>query len=664
MTTSSDEDVGPLPPGMDNRKRPNPSSSKGKGNDSDSDSDVGPMFPPKSKSKISGNDSDNDDDVVGPLPPGVGAPSEAGKKKALKYQHVYLENLPSAEMYERSYMHRDIVNDVVVTNKTNFIVTTSADGHLKFWKKGPQGIEFVKHFRAHMGSIVDATASNDGLMLASISDDKTVKIFDVINFDMINQIKLDYIPLACCWVHTDGAAKAVLAISDAAGPTIRLYDANIGEEGDPIKEINVHTQPVHLMALNQRLGVVVSVDRAGMVEYWSNSGAYTFPEKAVSFDSKMDTDLYEFIKCKTMPTSLAINESGELMALVAKDRKVRIYKIKTGKLYRVYDESLSVYSENQKTNPQLDSVDFGRRMAQEKEIENSPAFERINAVFDESGQFLLYPTMLGVKVIGIKTNTVVRVMGKHESTVRILRISLYQGKPVQAAATLSLEMQTSENPGLEALSTHDPTMFCTGYNKNRFFLFSRRDREETEGEHGRDVYNEKPSREDMIAATDSQVKASWPSQAIIHTSYGDVHVSLFPDECPKTVENFVTHSRNGYYDNLIFHRVIKSFMIQTGDPEGDGTGGESIWGAEFEDEISPKLRHDRPFTLSMANAGPGTNGSQFFITVVPTPWLDDKHTVFGRVTRGMDITMKISNVPCDKFARPNETIRILNISFD
>lgn len=111
-------------------------------------------------------------------------------------------------------------------------------------------------------------------------------------------------------------------------------------------------------------------------------------------------------------------------------------------------------------------------------------------------------------------------------------------------------------------------------------------------------------------------------------------MTLYPDECPKTVENFVTHSRNNYYNGVIFHRVIKSFMVQTGDPEGDGTGGTSIWGEEFEDEFHEKLNHDEPFMLSMANCGRNTNGSQFFITTVPCPWLNNKHTVFGKVSRG------------------------------
>lgn len=159
----------------------------------------------------------------------------------------------------------------------------------------------------------------------------------------------------------------------------------------------------------------------------------------------------------------------------------------------------------------------------------------------------------------------------------------------------------------------------------------------------RDVFNEKPSKEDIIAVPEGQgifntnitFKSIWNrmknilryyfigfqklyNNATIHTTRGDIHMKLFSGECPKSVENFCVHSKNGYYNGHIFHRVIKGFMIQTGDPTGTGTGGESIWGGDFKDEFHPSLRHDRPYTLSMANAGPNTNGSQFFITVLPT----------------------------------------------
>ena len=125
-------------------------------------------------------------------------------------------------------------------------------------------------------------------------------------------------------------------------------------------------------------------------------------------------------------------------------------------------------------------------------------------------------------------------------------------------------------------------------------------------------------------------------QARIDTSKGSIHLNLFADEAPVTVANFVNLASRGYYDGLKFHRVIADFMVQGGCPEGNGRGGP---GYQFEDEFATALRHDRPGRLSMANAGPGTNGSQFFITHVPTPWLDDAHTIFGEVVSDADQTV-------------------------
>ena len=126
--------------------------------------------------------------------------------------------------------------------------------------------------------------------------------------------------------------------------------------------------------------------------------------------------------------------------------------------------------------------------------------------------------------------------------------------------------------------------------------------------------------------------------ATIKTDDGDVVIELFADKAPRTVNNFVFLARDGYYDGVTFHRVIHGFMAQGGDPTGTGRGGP---GYKFDDEFHPSLRHDKPGILSMANAGPGTNGSQFFITYVATPHLDDRHTVFGRVIQGMDVVEAI-----------------------
>ena len=178
--------------------------------------------------------------------------------------------------------------------------------------------------------------------------------------------------------------------------------------------------------------------------------------------------------------------------------------------------------------------------------------------------------------------------------------------------------------------------------------------------------------------------------AVMHTNHGDILLRLFPEQAPKTVENFVTHAKNGYYDGLIFHRVIRDFMIQGGDPTGTGCGGESIWGHPFGDEFDPSLHNIRG-ALSMANAGPGTNGSQFFIvqasSVHPgllaqmqelrqyfpedaenayrenggTPHLDYHHTVFGQVFEGMSVVDEIAGVKTNAQDRPEADVIIQTI---
>lgn len=180
--------------------------------------------------------------------------------------------------------------------------------------------------------------------------------------------------------------------------------------------------------------------------------------------------------------------------------------------------------------------------------------------------------------------------------------------------------------------------------------------------------------------------------AVMKTSMGEIKLLLFPDAAPKAVENFTTHAKNGYYNGLIFHRVIPDFMIQGGDPTGTGMGGESIWGKPFADEFSPEY-HNLRGALSMANAGPGTNGSQFFIvqaaavsddllaqmetlgesafpswavsayrTKGGTPWLDFRHTVFGQVYEGMEVVDAIAGVPCGGNDKPAEDVVLESVT--
>lgn len=147
---------------------------------------------------------------------------------------------------------------------------------------------------------------------------------------------------------------------------------------------------------------------------------------------------------------------------------------------------------------------------------------------------------------------------------------------------------------------------------------------------------------------------------VLETTQGKITLELFPKVAPLAVENFITHVKNGYYDGLVFHRIIKGFMIQGGDPTGTGRGGESIWNKPFKDEFAPNVVFNRKGILAMANAGPSTNGSQFFITVAPTQWLNGRHTIFGEVKSGYDNVRKLEMAEVTPRAnRPLEDQKII-----
>jgi len=145
----------------------------------------------------------------------------------------------------------------------------------------------------------------------------------------------------------------------------------------------------------------------------------------------------------------------------------------------------------------------------------------------------------------------------------------------------------------------------------------------------------------------------------IETNQGSIELKLYPQLAPKTCENFVGLIKKGYYDGIIFHRIIPEFMLQCGDPTGTGRGGESIWGKAFEDECTPDLRFDKVGVLAMANSGPNTNGSQFFITTAKTPWLNMRHTIFGEVSKGYEVVEKIEAVPTDGSDKPIDEQKIV-----
>ncbi|CAF3597894.1 unnamed protein product [Rotaria sp. Silwood1] len=620
--------------------------------------------------------------------------------------NFYASFLPSSQYYERSYMHRDIVTHVIVT-VTDFLISASQDGHIKFWKiltsdylkqqqtavatnqssktndeqqeqnncLIPFPIQFVKHFRAHLGPILSMCVNVSGTLLCSICSDRTLKMFDVLSFDMITMVKLDIQPLTCSFVDSSRQPLSKLAISDSQSSSIYIYDAKTLNIKEPLKILsNIgHGSSVTIISYSSEYDLAISCDQTSIINYWSPTHIEYLPNN-ILFKSKLDTDLFELVKRKLIPIALEFNKNGDLFALFGKsllEKKLFLFNTLKGKILKIFDEHFDIYkqlherlqykqqeeeedhhhddndNEKKKFNLNiLNNVEYSRRLTIEKDLEkNSSIYSLINIQFDSSGTFIFYSTLYGIKMLNIRNNSIKLFFGTTENA-RFIRLALYQS-------------QKSSNDNI------NPTiLFATAFKKNRFYLFTRNNPQDNRTEHDndRDVYNEKPSREEILTATEEQALSSLSQSAIIHTTYGDIHIRLFPEYVPKTCENFIQHSKQSYYNGCIFHRVIKQFMIQTGDPLGNGTGGQSIWGKDFQDEFHPQLKHDRPYTVSMANAGPNTNGSQFFITVVPSPWLDNKHTIFGRVSKGMDVVEKISQAKTDRLDKPLDDIKIISIS--
>lgn len=608
-------------------------------------------------------------------------------------------------------MHRETLTHVLVAAK-DFVITASVEGIVKFWKKNNVGnLEFIKSFRAHSSPLTSAALSPDGCWLATGSFDKSIKIFDIENFDMIEIIKYDGIVGQMVWWKSptfnsyrllvtnkveqqeeteeernepdmnpeknaeNGPLKSHLTIFDpwnfsskSKNDFNRIYSFIYNEVEENIPEITS-------LAVQASTSTLVCGCADHSLKYFSIEESQDSKKiSLIEFSWSSKNHLDDFKTDEGIVSGITFSPDENLFVTMSSDRFVRVFKFESGKMIKKLDDRLGLYSEAQQAGKlpvKLDDLEFGRRLAVERDLQRTPYFSDLKAIFDQSGQYLFFPSPIGIKVVNLENNRVVRLLAREDS-LRPLQIALYQGIPAKKRKNVnvsSIDMAASINPAFEGESEfYDPTLIFTAFRKSRFYLISKREPlidSETGNFVERDVLNEKPISGSGITAKGAadiakQSKNIQP-KVILRTSKGDITLQLTQIETPKTVENFMTHCKNGYYNNVIFHRIIKNFMIQTGDPQGDGTGGESIWGGEFEDEFNPDLKHSQPYVLSMANCGPNTNGSQFFITTVKCPWLDNKHTVFGRVIKGAEVVSAIENVKCDDLDRPLEPIKILQV---
>jgi len=378
---SSSDAGGPMPkgaaqPGHGGQKRKDaPPPAAG---DDDSSSDAGGPMPAggaqpghgKAAKKTKKKDDDSSSSDDGPMPAAAPAVPKVKRKKVLKKPEVYMDNLPKGEMYEKSFMHRDTVCMVVCSLKKAFIITGSVDGHIKFWKKQFEGIEFVKHYRAHVGALTAMVLSQDERLLATIGEDSACKIFEVSSFDMSCMLKLGFKPLAVEFVNKKDAPACLLAVSDADAKVVHILEPESGSS-KPLRTYEVHQGPVHAIKYNPWLHAVLSADKTGCLELWDPDTLEMPTNKnrrgKLKFSFKSETHLYELLKNKTFAIHIGLSGDGQLFVLTCDDGRLRLFRFSTAKMVRAYDESLEMFTAAQSdpnmSDLHLDRFDFGRRIA-------------------------------------------------------------------------------------------------------------------------------------------------------------------------------------------------------------------------------------------------------------------------------------------------------------
>ena len=546
---------------------------------------------------------------------------------------AFMGNLPSAEMYCKSYMHKENVQFVVASHATDFFVSMSVDGVAKFWHRKEKDIEFVKSVNTKDGTFNSCSVSHDGLFVATGSCNGKISVFNVASLDLVSHFDFKtQEKVTVAFLHDSNTPIYELAVTLDGGHAILIIDALERVEKDAGPSIlrkfeDIHRASVTCMAFLSRYECMVSCDKEGLIEFWKSDGSVpTF-----GYQMKFDTHLFTLAGTKVYPVSCAVPPHGKCFALCCSDWVTRVFDVYTGKLVRtVPDDLLKEYSYGLEDEERLQRIDA------EKQYRESNTY--FASSFDETGNILILPCLFGVKFISIETGNLQRIIGRAEKHQRFNSVAVLQSK--------------------------EPMALLTAWDDERVYLFTRNEPESSK----RDIFNETTKKQSTESQQPKLVKPTttkWPKVATLHTTMGSIKFEMFANECPLAVENFVTLARQGYYNNIRIHRVVRDFCIQTGDPTGKGYGGESIWGTNFEDEFPPDAHQfDKPGMVGMANSGPNTNASQFFITTVPATHLNGKHTCWGQVTDGMDNIRQIELVPVDNYHHPITEIKLVNITFN
>ena len=516
-----------------------------------------------------------------------------------------LQDLPNSSSYYESWMHLSPIKYVFMYHDLlNILCTISIDGILQLWAL-PK-IEFIKKMQMHSG-ITDASINKETIISIYAREGEgttNVKLTNLTTLDVFLSIDIKK-PYSHC-------VKSLYNII-LASTNIDIYSL----DGDFLNSISIHEHQISCLLYSQPLDVILACDISGTIGVYSTMPPHQ--PANLHWKMKLKTDLYLLNKLKTHATAAVTSNDGQICAFVCMDQHVRVFDLMSGKCLMDVLVDCDVKSQ---------------------------------CAFDHSDHYLFIPTNKnGIICTVIKQSKdleIIREYGKSDG-VHFNKIAIHQ----HIKADLTFELATSNNPTLHDMLTIDPVLI--GIANNRFYVFNNSDplQEDRNHENEKQIEPEPvPNKSELI-----NVPKILPKFVILHTSQGDITIQLYGDYAPKMVYNFTELIKRGYYKNMTWHRIVKGFMIQTGDPNGDGTGGASIYGEPFKDEIG--LRHDA-YSVSMANNGKDLNTSQFFITVRECSWLNEKNSVFGKVIDGIDTVHAINDMETDENDMPKQRIKLID----
>lgn len=528
---------------------------------------------------------------------------DIGPRKRLRFELAI--SLPVNERYIYSYKTDGKITALTKGLNDSLIITGDSNGNVKFWKVFEDDtLKVVRSFKAHDTGVNQLLMNEEQTRLISIGkNDPKILIFELRTIDLVLSYTFSFTPSVSTSFSACFYKERVLFSEKGTNDLIALR-MDDEEEFETTALPSIHRFPVEYIFYNSKDDFFITIDSKGIIEIWDSS-TYKIP-KCVTFQFKSSTDFFHLIKNKLKVYGAALSPSLNLFAVLVK-HQIIIFDTILGLIIKTF--SLA------------------------KEIDEAKTIS-----FSKNGTHILLPDV-GLNVLESDDGHTVSVYGKEDDLQLDNSMILNKINLKKRRALVSTE-ESGNQPLIILSSSKSPNLIVFGSRDSDF-----------------DSRNLNLSTK--ISGTSANTKVVY---AVLHTTSGDIKIQLFGKLAPKTVENFVKLSQKNYYNNVTFHRVIKKFMIQTGDPLDDGTGGESFWGGHFDDEFNMLLTHSKPYMVSMANCGPNTNGSQFFITTEPATHLDNKHTIFGEVIDGIDVVKAISRSKTDKSDKPINRISILSVT--